>query len=83
MKNSDSDRLKNHGLNVQGGEDLYRFYLVPDPFCEIKRITNSVLKTWSTLSIYWVNRYLAKRLLKEKSNNLNGSGSFENSIDHD
>ena len=52
LKNSDEDLLQRHGLKVTGGEDLFRFYLQPDVFSELNKITNSVLKTRSTLSIH-------------------------------
>lgn len=73
--------MERNGLTVKAGEDLFRFYLLPDPFCELKKVTNSVLKTRSTLSIHRVSRYLAKRLLAETLN-LSGN-TLENSIDHD
>mmetsp|Transcript_35060 Transcript_35060/g.34738 ORF Transcript_35060/g.34738 Transcript_35060/m.34738 type:complete len:164 (+) Transcript_35060:45-536(+) len=65
LKNSDIELLKTSGFNVTGGEDVFRFNLLPEPFSGLKKITQSVLKTRSTLSIFRVYKYLAKRLINE------------------
>jgi acid stress-induced BolA-like protein IbaG/YrbA len=59
---SDDNILKQHKINVEGGEDVFRFYLIPEQFSDLPRITNSVLKTRSTLSLHKVYKYLIKKL---------------------
>jgi len=59
---SDDYILKVNKINVEGGEDVFRFYLVPDQFSDLPRITNSILKTRSTLSLHRVYKYLIKKL---------------------
>ena len=54
--------LRNHGINVEAGEDVFRFHLMPDHNSDLPRITHSVLKTRSTLSLHKVYRYLIKKL---------------------
>jgi hypothetical protein len=62
---SDDSILKQNKINVEGGEDVFRFYLVPEQFSDLPRITNSVLKTRSTLSLHKVYKYLIKKLQTE------------------
>lgn len=81
LKTTDQELLKSHGFNVKGGEDVFRFNLLPEPFSGLKKITQSVLKTRSTLSIYRVYKYLAKRLINDL--NLLPPDFPENCIDHD
>lgn len=81
LKANDQDLLKSHGFNVKGGEDVFRFNLLPEPFSGLKKITQSVLKTRSTLSIYRVYKYLAKRLINDLS--LVPQDYPEQYIDHD
>lgn len=50
------------GINVESGEDVFRFHLIPEYYSGLPRITNSVLKTRSTLSIHKVFKYLIKKL---------------------
>lgn len=50
------------GINVESGEDVFRFHLIPEYYSDLPRITNSVLKTRSTLSIHKVFKYLVKKL---------------------
>lgn len=52
---SDDNILKANKINFEGGEDIFRFYLVPEQFSDLPRITNSVLKTRSTLSLHKVS----------------------------
>ena len=59
---SDELVLKNHKINYDGGEDVFRFHLSPDYNSDLPRITHSVLKTRSTLSLHKVYRYLIKKL---------------------
>ena len=49
-------------MNVESGEDVFRFYLVPEQYSDLPKITNSVLKTRSTLSLHKVYKYLIKKL---------------------
>jgi len=81
LKANDQDLLKQHGFNVKAGEDVFRFNLLPEPFSGFKKITQSVLKTRSTLSIYRVYKYLARRIISDM--NLLPPDYPENSIDHD
>lgn len=81
LKATDQELLKSKGFNVKGGEDVFRFNLVPEPFSGLRKITQSVLKTRSTLSIYRVYKYLAKRLISDMS--LLPSEFSEQCIDHD
>lgn len=59
---SDDLVLKNNGINVDAGEDVFRFHLMPDHNSDLPKITHSVLKTRSTLSLHKVYRYLVKKL---------------------
>lgn len=81
LKNSDQDILKSHGFNVLCGEDTFRFNLLPEPFYGLRKITQSVLKTRSTLSIFRVYKYLAKRLINDM--NIFSPEVTENHLDHD
>ena len=59
---SDDLVLKQNGINVESGEDVFRFYLIPEYNSDLPRITSSVLKTRSTLSLQKVYKYLVKKL---------------------
>jgi len=59
---SDDLLLKQHKINVESGEDIFRFNLVPEYNSDLPKITNSVLKTRSTLSLHKVYKYLVKKL---------------------
>ena len=65
--NASDDRilLKNK-INVEGGDDVFRFYLFPEQFSDLPKITTSVLKTRGTLSMHKVYKYLIKKLSSEK-----------------
>jgi hypothetical protein len=63
---SDDIVLKQHGVNVEAGEDVFRFHLLPEYNSDLPKITTSVLKTRSTLSLHKVHKYLTKKL--EESN---------------
>jgi len=80
LKNTDQELLKKHGFNIKGGEDVFRFNLLPEPFSGLKKITQSVLKTRSTLSIYRVYKYLSKRLINDMG--LIPPDFMDNNIDH-
>jgi len=60
---------------------VFRFNLLPEPFSGLRKITQSVLKTRSTLSIYRVYKYLAKRLISDM--NLLTPEMSDNNFDHD
>ena len=62
MNASDDLILKKHKINVESGEDIFRFYLLPEYAFDLPRITTSVLKTRSTLSIHKVQKYLIKKI---------------------
>ena len=59
---SDDNILRINKINFEGGEDVFRFYLVPEQFTDLPPITKSVLKTRSTLSLHKVYKYLIKKL---------------------
>ena len=59
---SDDNVLKQHGIGVEHGEDIFRFHLVPAPNSDLPRITSHILKTRSTLSLHKVYKYLVKKL---------------------
>lgn len=64
---SDDTILKRYKINVEAGEDIFRFHLFPAPGTELIEITKSVLKTRGTLSMNKVYRYLIKKLVAEKA----------------
>lgn len=64
---SDETILKKHKINVESGEDIFRFHLFPLQGTELPEITKSVLKTRGTLSMNKVYRYLIKKLVAEKA----------------
>lgn len=57
--------LKNK-INVEGGDDVFRFHLFPEQFSDLPRIHAGVLKTRGTLSMHKVYKYLIKKLSSEK-----------------
>lgn len=59
---SDDNVLRKNKINVESGEDVFRFYLIPEQYSDLPKITNSVLKTRSTLSLHKVYKYLIKKL---------------------
>ena len=64
---SDETILKKHKINVEAGEDVFRFLLQPEDNTDLPKITSSVLKTRGTLSMNKVYRYLIKKLANEKA----------------
>ena len=62
LNNSDDLVLRNNNINFEAGEDVFRFHLMPDHNSDMPKITHSVLKTRSTLSLHKVYRYLIKKL---------------------
>lgn len=59
---SDDLMLRKNKINVESGEDVFRFNLIPEYNSDLPRITSSVLKTRSTLSLHKVYKYLLKKL---------------------
>ena len=59
---SDDLILRQNSINVESGEDIFRFHLVPEYNSDLPKITTSVLKTRSTLSLHKVYKYLVKKL---------------------
>ena len=55
-------RLGRVGIEADTGEDVFRFHLVPTDGSSLQRVTNSLLKTRSTLYMHRVYRYLLKKL---------------------
>ena len=64
---SDDTILKKHKINVESGEDIFRFHLFPLAGTELPEITKSVLKTRGSLSMNKVYIYLIKKLAAEKA----------------
>ena len=64
---SDDKILLKNKINVEGGEDVFRFYLFPEIYSDLPKITTSVLKTRATLSVHKVYRYLLKKLYSERA----------------
>ena len=59
--------FKKHKINVESGEDVFRFHLRPEDNSDLPKITSSVLKTRGTLSMNKVYRYLIRKLIAEKA----------------
>ena len=59
--------FKKHKINVEAGEDVFRFHLQPEENSDLPKITSSVLKTRGTLSMNKVYRYLIRKLASEKA----------------
>lgn len=67
---SDDLVLKHHSINVEAGEDVFRFHLIPEYNSDLPKITSSVLKTRSTLSLHKVYKYLIKKLEENNTEEL-------------
>jgi len=69
---------------VEAGEDVFRFHLIPEYNSDLPKITTSVLKTRSTLSLHKVHKYLIKKLEESSAEELNPDfntgGSLENQV---
>lgn len=59
---------------------MFRFYLVPEQNSDLPRITNSVLKTRSTLSLHKVFKYLIKKLAEQNIEGINEDTVPENIV---
>ena len=80
LKAYEERALRNSQLLVEGGEDIFRFYLLPEPFSELPKVTTCILKTRSTLSVHRVYRYLAKRLLFDRGNDQNNNEASDEQV---
>jgi hypothetical protein len=67
LNSSDETILKKHKINVESGEDVFRFLLQPEDNTDLPKITSSVLKTRGTLSMNKVYRYLIRKLALERA----------------
>ena len=71
LNNSDDQILLKKQINCQGVDDVFRFHLLPElSSSDLPQITKSVLKTRSTLGLNKVYKYLFKRLLQMKTEDL-------------
>jgi len=77
---SDDLVLKQHRINVEAGEDIFRFHLVPEFNSDLPRITSSVLKTRSTLSLHKVYKYLIKKLVENNSEDISEDMQAEQAV---
>lgn len=59
---SDELILRNLKICLESGDDVFRFNLLPEHESNLPRITSSVLKTRSTLTLNKVHKYLIKKL---------------------
>ena len=80
LNNHDDLVLKNNGINVEAGEDVFRFHLMPDHNSDLPKITHNVLKTRSTLSLHKVYRYLIKKLQEANVEDYLGEEPVEQAI---
>lgn len=64
---SDDQILRKNKINVESGEDIFRFYLKPHDSSDLPSITTSVLKTRGTLSMNKVFKYLIKKLVSDRA----------------
>ena len=68
---SDDQILLRKRINCQGVEDVFRFHLLPELVSsDLPQITKSVLKTRSTLGLNKVYKYLFRRLVSLKVDDL-------------
>ena len=71
VNSSDDQILIRKRINCQGVEDVFRFHLLPELVSsDLPQITKSVLKTRSTLGLNKVYKYLFRRLLSLKVDDL-------------
>jgi hypothetical protein len=64
LNNSDDQILTRSKIICQGVDDVFRFHLLPELISsDLPQITKSVLKTRSTLGLNKVYKYLFRRLL--------------------
>ena len=71
LNNSDDQILLRKQIQCKGVDDVFRFHLMPDvTSSDLPQITKSVLKTRSTLGLNKVYKYLFRRLLNLKIDDL-------------
>ena len=71
LNNSDDQILIKKNIQCQGVDDVFRFHLLPElTSSDLPQITKSVLKTRSTLGLNKVYKYLFRRLLSLKIEDL-------------
>ena len=71
LNNSDDQILTKKNIQCQGVDDVFRFHLLPElTSSDLPQITKSVLKTRSTLGLNKVYKYLFRRLLTLKIEDL-------------
>ena len=71
LNNSDDQILTKKNIECQGVDDVFRFHLLPElTSSDLPQITKSVLKTRSTLGLNKVYKYLFRRLLSLKIEDL-------------
>ena len=71
LNNSDDQILLKKHIICQGVDDVFRFHLLPELISsDLPQITKSVLKTRSTLGLNKVYKYLFRRLLTLKVDDL-------------
>lgn len=71
LNNSDDQILTRRQIECQGIDDVFRFHLLPELISsDLPQITKSVLKTRSTLGLNKVYKYLFRRLLSLKVDDL-------------
>lgn len=71
LNHSDDQILLKKNIKCDGVDDVFRFHLQPDvSSSDLPPITKSVLKTRSTLSLNKVYKYLFKRLMQIKIDDL-------------
>jgi len=60
--------LEEQGTYVDSGDDICRFYMLPEREGEFVKITDNILKTRSSLSVYKLYRFLQEKLGKADKN---------------
>ena len=81
LNHSDDQILLKSKIACQGVDDVFRFHLLPEVMSsDLPPITKSVLKTRSTLGLNKVYKYLFKRLMQIKIDDLIRNDNDPNAI---
>ena len=81
LNHSDDQILLKSKIECQGVDDVFRFHLLPEvTSSDLPPITKSVLKTRSTLGLNKVYKYLLKRLMQIKIDDLIRNENDPNSV---
>lgn len=81
---SDHQILQRKKIKCEGVEDVFRFHLLPELVSsDLPQITKSVLKTRSTLGLNKVYKYLFRRLVNLKVEDLLRSDNGQREVLHD